>query len=166
MDALTPLQDKIQSPNDIAALFQPLRGKYPLVTTNGCFDLLHLGHLKLLAHCASLSPYVVVLLNDDAAVKKLKGPSRPLQDKKSRSLIMASLSFVWRVSIFKEDTPLETLKILQPDIHVKGADYTDKKIPEENYMQSIGGKMDFFRLEPGISTSELIKKITGGTPSS
>lgn len=162
MDNLTTLQNKVISPKNLknmAEQFAPLRGQYPMVTTNGCFDLLHFGHLKLLTFCASLSPYVVVLLNSDASVRQLKGPSRPIQDEQSRSLLLAGFSFVWRVCLFREQTPIETLKILRPNIHVKSSEYQSQQIPEEQLMRELGGEMKYFPLEPNFSTTQLIQKI-------
>lgn len=159
MKPFESLQEKIKSPQEIATSFKPLRGQYRLVTTNGCFDLLHRGHLKSLVYCASLSPYCVVLINSDTSVKKLKGPSRPIQDETTRSLLVAALSCVWRVALFSEETPMEALKTLRPDIHVKGEDYKDKDIPEAALMRELGGKMAFFPLEANCGTTQLIEKI-------
>ena len=159
MDILKTAEQKIKSPIDISQAFQPLKGQYPLVTTNGCFDLLHYGHLKSLAFANEYSPYLVVLINSDNSVKKLKSIGRPIQADHDRAIALACLSFVWRVAIFQEDTPLEALKIIKPDIHIKGEEYKDKEIPEKKWIESYGGKMIFAPAYKGISTSTLIAKI-------
>jgi rfaE bifunctional protein nucleotidyltransferase chain/domain len=159
MTTLQKLKDKITTPDKINTLFKSMRGKHPLVTTNGCFDLLHLGHLHILSHCASLSPYTVVLINNDLSVKTLKGPKRPIQNEQTRSILLASLSFVWRVVIFSEPTPIKCLEIIKPDIHVKGADYKDQELPEAALMKTLGGKMEFFPILEGFSTTEICNTL-------
>ncbi|HEX3008020.1 MAG TPA: adenylyltransferase/cytidyltransferase family protein, partial [Bacteroidales bacterium] len=93
-----------------------------VVFTNGCFDILHRGHVEYLAKAASLADVMVVGLNTDSSVTRLKGASRPVQDENSRALILASLSFVTKVVLFDEDTPYELIKFVQPDVLVKGSD--------------------------------------------
>jgi rfaE bifunctional protein nucleotidyltransferase chain/domain len=137
----------------------PLRtqGK-KLVTTNGCFDLLHAGHIRYLTEAASLGDILVVGINNDASVKKLKGPMRPLQNENDRALIIASLSMVDAVFIFREDDPRAFLEILRPDVHVKGGDYPNDII-EKPVVEKYGGTVRIVSLYKGFSTSSMVSKI-------
>jgi len=159
MTLFKPLEQKIKSVTSIADDFLPLRATYPLVTTNGCFDLLHIGHLQNLLTGAGLSPYLVVLLNSDVSVKQLKGSNRPIQTEHDRALILASLSVVWRVAIFNEPTPVRALEILKPNIHVKGAEYEHQEIPEKHLIPKWGGKLVFAPELPNKRTSLLINQL-------
>ena len=159
MDPVQSAQSKICDLQKITKDFEPMRGQYPLVTTNGCFDLLHAGHIRSFAFAAEQSPYVVVLVNSDASVQKLKGAGRPIQPTQDRALIIASIQFVWRVCIFNEDTPVNALQILKPNIHLKGEEYKDQTIPEQAVLQSYGGKMVYVPTYKGLSTSAIIDRI-------
>ena len=126
------------------------------VFTNGCFDIIHLGHIKLLEECKKLSKNgrVIVGLNSDESVKKLKGKARPVNDQQSRKVILESIKFVDEVIIFKEDTPEDLLSRLKPDILVKGGDYTLEKIVGKQYAKQVV----IFEYVDGYSTTNIIKK--------
>lgn len=136
--------------------------------TNGCFDILHKGHVTYLAHTADFGTKLVVALNTDASVKRLgKGDERPVNPETARCMVMASLGFVDAVVLFDEDTPLETIVALQPDILVKGADYdaeeTDpaskKYIVGSAEVRTYGGTVKTVDLVPGFSTTTIINKL-------
>jgi D-beta-D-heptose 7-phosphate kinase/D-beta-D-heptose 1-phosphate adenosyltransferase len=127
--------------------------------TNGVFDILHEGHIKVLSQAASLADVLIVGVNSDASVKRLKGNSRPLNTQQSRSLILASLIMVDAVIVFEEDTPLELIKIILPDVLVKGGDYTINTIAGANEVIANGGKIEIIPLEEGFSTTGIIDKI-------
>ncbi|MCC9136665.1 D-glycero-beta-D-manno-heptose 1-phosphate adenylyltransferase [Pontibacter silvestris] len=130
-----------------------------IVFTNGCFDLLHLGHVDYLEKARSLGDKLVLGLNTDASISRIKGPSRPLQDETSRARIMASLLFIDAVVLFNEDTPLELIKIVQPDILVKGDDYTVESIVGHEVVLARGGEVKTVPLVKGYSTTNIVKKI-------
>lgn len=132
-----------------------------VVFTNGCFDLLHLGHVDYLEQTARLADRLVIGLNSDASVARLKGDDRPVLDEQSRARILAALEFVDMVVIFEEDTPLELIKALEPEILVKGEDYTEEEIVGGEEVKSWGGKVARIPLLEGHSTSALIRKIKG-----
>lgn len=129
------------------------------VFTNGCFDIIHLGHIDYLARAASLGGKLVIGLNTDASVSKLKGPNRPVQDEKSRALILAALQFVDAVILFDEETPKELISFLIPDILVKGSDYSIDQIIGADVVLNNGGKVETMDFVPGYSTSKIIEKI-------
>lgn len=129
------------------------------VFTNGCFDIIHLGHIDYLARAASLGGKLVIGLNTDASVSKLKGPNRPVQDEKSRALILAALQFVDAVILFDEETPKELISFLIPDILVKGSDYSIDQIVGADVVLNNGGRVETMDFVPGYSTSKIIEKI-------
>jgi D-glycero-beta-D-manno-heptose 1-phosphate adenylyltransferase len=130
-----------------------------IVFTNGCFDILHRGHIEYLAKAASQGDVLVVGLNSDDSVRRIKGPTRPFQDELSRALILASLHFVDRVVLFEEDTPYNLISDVQPDILVKGADYKPEKIVGYDIVKAKGGKIVTIQLTEGFSTTNIIKKL-------
>jgi len=127
--------------------------------TNGCFDILHQGHIASLSQAAAEADFLIVGANADASVGKLKGPQRPVNDQQSRSLLLASLLMVDAVIIFEEDTPLELITSLRPDVLVKGGDYTLEQIVGAKEVLSWGGRVVINPLVPGFSTTGLIEKI-------
>ncbi len=130
-----------------------------VVFTNGCFDILHKGHIELLSHAASLGDFLIVGVNADLSVKKLKGEDRPVNDEAFRSLMLASLAIVDAVVVFPEDTPLEIITSIEPDIIVKGGDYqADQVVGAEEVMKN-GGEVVIVPLVNGYSTTGLIAKI-------
>lgn len=135
-----------------------------VVWTNGCFDIVHAGHLASLARARELGDVLVVGVNSDASVRRLKGEGRPLLPAAERAALLAALRPVDYVVIFDEDTPEAVLSRLQPEIHCKGADYggTDGKvIPERAVVEAYGGRVELLPLVPGRSTSELVREIRG-----
>ncbi len=130
-----------------------------VVFTNGCFDLLHKGHVDYLARAADLGNRLVVGLNTDASVSAIKGPSRPIQDENSRMQILASLGFVDAVTLFGEDTPYDLIACVKPDILVKGSDYQPENIVGFDIVTARGGKVMTLDFVPGYSTSAIEKKI-------
>lgn len=132
-----------------------------IVFTNGCFDILHLGHVELLAQCRTYGDYVILGLNSDASVKRLKGETRPINDQTARAAVLAALSFVDAVVIFDEDTPLELIKIIQPDVLVKGGDYDAEKVVGADVVRQRGGEVRIVPIVKGYSTTDLISKTSG-----
>lgn len=130
-----------------------------IVFTNGCFDLVHRGHVEYLAKAADLGQRLVVGLNTDASVSRLKGPTRPLVDQDSRAILMAAFAFVDLVVFFDEDTPYELIKAIQPDILVKGSDYRPESIVGYDIVTGRGGKVETIDFVEGFSTTRLIEKI-------
>jgi len=133
-----------------------------VVWTNGCFDLLHVGHLRSLQAARALGDVLVVGLNSDASVRHLKGPGRPILLAEERAELLAALECVGHVVFFDENTPESALARLKPDIHCKGDDYAPphgKAIPEADVVQAYGGRVAFLPLVPGTSTSGIIDKI-------
>ena len=127
--------------------------------TNGVFDILHPGHIYSLSAAAREADYLVVGLNSDASVKRLKGPERPVNDEQSRALVLASLVIVDAVVIFEEDTPLELVKFLMPDVKVKGGDYKVHEIAGAREVKEAGGRVIINPILPEWSTTSLIEKI-------
>jgi rfaE bifunctional protein nucleotidyltransferase chain/domain len=130
-----------------------------IVFTNGCFDILHRGHIHLLTKAADLGDVLVVGLNSDESVRKLKGINRPLQDEITRASLLASLFYVSAVVLFHEETPLELIKLITPDILVKGGDYTFENIVGAKWVTEHGGKVEVISLLEGYSTSNIEEKL-------
>jgi D-beta-D-heptose 7-phosphate kinase/D-beta-D-heptose 1-phosphate adenosyltransferase len=132
------------------------RDKLSVGFANGCFDLIHPGHVSLIAQAAAACDRLIMALNSDASVKRLKGPSRPIQDEAARAAVMGAIKGVAAVIIFDEDTPLEAIEALQPDVLIKGADYTFDKVVGADIVQRRGGRVVLADLSPGQSTSRLV----------
>ncbi len=130
-----------------------------IVFTNGCFDILHLGHVDYLEKAHQLGNKLVLGLNTDASICRLKGPERPLQDEMSRARVMASLLFVDMVLLFMEDTPYELIAAIKPDILVKGDDYAIENIVGHDIVQENGGIVKTITLVEGYSTTRIVEKI-------
>jgi rfaE bifunctional protein nucleotidyltransferase chain/domain len=130
-----------------------------IVFTNGCFDLLHSGHLQYLAQAKNLGTKLIIGLNSDASTKRLKGEHRPINDEKSRSLMLASLVFIDAIIIFEEDTPLELIQKIQPDVLVKGGDYAIEQIVGAAEVQAKGGFVTTLSFLEGYSTTSIETKI-------
>lgn len=128
--------------------------------TNGVFDILHKGHISSLSQAALEADYLVVGLNTDASVKRLKGESRPVNDQEARALVMASLVMVDAVVLFDEDTPLELIKAIMPDVLVKGGDYTVEQIAGAKEVIANGGRVVINPILEGFSTTGLIKSLS------
>lgn len=130
-----------------------------IVFTNGVFDLLHPGHLALLRECASLGDLVLVAINDDASVARLKGPSRPLYPAAERAEILLALRWVDAVTTFSEDTPLVTIERVRPHVLVKGAEYGTGEIVGEDFVVANGGRVVRFPMTKGHSTSDIVRRM-------
>ncbi|MBL6449689.1 D-glycero-beta-D-manno-heptose 1-phosphate adenylyltransferase [Fulvivirga sp. 29W222] len=130
-----------------------------VVFTNGCFDILHLGHVDYLEKARQRGDKLVLGLNTDSSVKRLKGKDRPLNDQYARARLLASLAFVDALTYFDEDTPYELIKELKPDILVKGNDYLAENIVGADIVVANGGKVETIALVEGFSTSNIIEKI-------
>jgi D-beta-D-heptose 7-phosphate kinase/D-beta-D-heptose 1-phosphate adenosyltransferase len=127
--------------------------------TNGVFDILHEGHIAVLSEAASFADVLIVGVNSDASVKKLKGDSRPVNNENSRALIIASLIMVDAVVIFNEETPIELIRIIQPDVLVKGGDYTLDTMVGAKEVLDAGGRVEIVPIKEGFSTTGIIKNI-------
>lgn len=132
-----------------------------VVFTNGCFDILHYGHLYLLARAKDLGDHLVVAINTDSSVIRLKGPNRPINSQTTRAMQLAALSMVDMVTYFSEDTPLAIIKRIMPDILVKGGDYGKKDIVGANEVEAAGGQVVTIPFQKGYSTTELLSKLDG-----
>jgi len=130
-----------------------------IVFTNGCFDLLHPGHISLIRQCAALGDRLVVGLNSDASVRRLKGPGRPVQNEQSRALLLAALQGVDAVVLFDEDTPLELIRRVRPDVLVKGSDYTVETVVGADLVREYGGRVHLAQLMDGYSTTNLMRRM-------
>lgn len=130
-----------------------------IVFTNGCFDIMHLGHVDYLEKARNLGDRLVVGLNTDSSVSRFKGPDRPVQDQQSRAMVMAGFQFVDMVILFDEETPLELISELLPDILVKGSDYLAENIVGAEVVKKNGGEVKTIDFVPGYSTSRIVEKI-------
>ncbi|HEV3383702.1 MAG TPA: adenylyltransferase/cytidyltransferase family protein [Gemmata sp.] len=151
------------TPADLPILGNSLRESGRVVVwTNGCFDLFHAGHVRSLRAARACGDVLVVGINSDASVRRLKGAGRPILPAVERTELIASLGCVDHVVVFEEDTPEECIRLLRPDVHCKGADYAlphGKPIPEATLVEGYGGRVAFLPLIDGLSTSELIRRI-------
>lgn len=129
-----------------------------VVFTNGCFDIIHAGHIDYLSKARNLGDVLVVGLNSDESVRRLKGPQRPINGVDARSKVLASLYFVDYVIVFEEDTPLNLIKSVRPDILVKGGDYTRDTVVGADFVESYGGKVVILPLLKGYSTTSILNK--------
>ncbi len=165
LEALTPERGALRKVmNRSAALEQVERWRrrgWRIGFTNGCFDLLHPGHVHLLEQARSWCDRLVVGLNTDASVKRLKGPARPIQSEAARAAVLASLATVDCVTLFDEDTPVELIRELRPDVLVKGADYTVEQVVGGNIVLDYGGQVKLAALLPGNSTTATVARIKG-----
>ena len=133
-----------------------------VVFTNGCFDILHLGHIDYLSKAKDLGDVLLIGLNTDFSVQRLKGESRPVVNENARAMLLASLHFVDAVVLFDEDTPYELIKIVQPNILVKGSDYKEEDIVGYDIVKSNGGSIKTIDFLEGYSTSLIIEKLKNG----
>ena len=164
MSRIENIQRKIISRQELDRWLAIARFKNrKIVFTNGCFDILHKGHVNYLAEASALGDLLVVGLNTDDSVKRLKGDSKPLLDETARALILASLSQVSAVVLFDEDTPYELIRKVQPDVLVKGGDYVPEDIVGYDLVTARGGKVLTINLTEGYSSSSLIAKMSGNS---
>lgn len=132
--------------------------KKKIVFTNGCFDLLHIGHVTYLEEAKKLGDILIVGINTDASVSKLKGPTRPIQNEKDRSEILAALKSVDHTILFSEETPLNLIKLIKPDVLVKGGDWKIEQIVGSDFVLSYGGSVQSLNFVHGKSTTSIIEK--------
>jgi rfaE bifunctional protein nucleotidyltransferase chain/domain len=130
-----------------------------VVTTNGCFDILHVGHVRYLQKTKSFADTLIVLLNSDKSVRSIKGPTRPINNENDRAEILCALSCVDYVVMFDEDSPRNLLDEMKPDVYTKGADYTMETLPEADIMRKNGTRVEFISFVEGKSTTNIINKI-------
>ncbi len=159
MDKFEHLKSKILTKEELKPLLNVLKFQdKKIVFSNGCFDILHRGHIEYLSKAASLGNCLVIGLNTDASVRRLKGENRPVQDEISRAQVMASLHFVDFVVLFDEDTPYELIKYVMPDMLVKGSDYKEDDIVGADIVKTNGGKVATIDLVDGYSTTSVIER--------
>ena len=144
----------------LSSELEMLRKGKTIVFTNGCFDILHRGHVSYLARARDLGDYLVIGLNSDSSVNKLKGIGRPLNSEMDRAFVLAGLASVDFITIFSEATPEKTIEIIKPDIHTKGGDYNENDLPEKRILDKIGSRIVLLPFESGFSTTSLIKRIS------
>ncbi len=160
MDKLNIIQSKIIDINNIEShlTYWNLKNK-KIVFTNGCFDILHRGHIEYLAQAANHGDILLIGLNTDNSVRRIKGNSRPVQDQFARALVLASLQFVSAVILFDEDTPYELIKRVKPDVLVKGSDYKAEDIVGYDIVTAKGGEVVTIDFIEGYSTTSIIEKL-------
>lgn len=134
-------------------------GGETVVTTNGCFDILHVGHVRYLQKTKTFADYSIVLLNSDKSVKAIKGEGRPINNENDRAEILCALSCVDFVVFFDEDSPRDLLDEIKPDVHTKGADYSVETLPEADVILKNGGKIKFIEFVEGKSTTNTINSM-------
>ena len=156
------LQERIFTADEIKQEVIRIRLKSKTIAfTNGVFDILHEGHIAVLSEAASFADVLIVGVNSDASVKKLKGEKRPVNNENSRALIVSSLIMVDAVIIFNEETPIELIKIIKPDVLIKGGDYTLDTIVGSKEILDAGGRVEIIPIKEGFSTTGIIEKISG-----
>jgi rfaE bifunctional protein nucleotidyltransferase chain/domain len=146
---------------ELLELLEKVRGKKKIVFTNGCFDILHAGHADYLNKAKSLGDILVVGINSDASVRRIKGEKRPILPQQMRAYLLDNLKPVDYVVIFEEDTPLELIKAIKPDVLVKGADWDLERIVGADFVLSYGGRVERIAFSFDISTSKVIERILG-----
>lgn len=159
MNHLEKIQNKILNKDNLAEWVAECRAKgSKIVFSNGCFDILHRGHVEYLAKAADFGDEMLIGLNSDASVKRLKGPSRPINDEYARAIVLAGLEFVSAVVLFDEDTPYNLIKAVQPDVLVKGSDYKPEDIVGYDIVTAKGGRVETIDFVDGYSTTRTIEK--------
>lgn len=130
-----------------------------LVTTNGCFDILHVGHVKYLEKSKEFGDILMVLLNSDKSIRAIKGEGRPVNNENDRAYLLCALNCVDYVILFDEESPRNLLEEIKPDIHTKGEDYTIDTLPEADTILKNGGRVEFIKFVEGKSTTNILKKL-------
>ena len=151
--------DKICELGLLQTLIESWRKDGKIVFTNGCFDILHIGHVDYLEQAAGKGDRLIVGLNTDNSVKRLKGPERPVNNEYARARVLAALQFVDAVILFDDDTPANLIEALCPDVLVKGDDYTVENIVGAKFVIANGGKVETIPLVPGVSTTNILSTI-------
>lgn len=163
MTKLDKIQSKIHTKESLSVLLKKWeKENKKIVFTNGCFDIIHRGHIEYLSKAADLGDVLFIGVNSDKSVRKLKGDNRPLQDEDSRLLILASLSFVDALVLFEEQTPYELIQFVKPHILVKGSDYKAEDIVGYDIVIKRGGEVKTIDFLPGYSTTAIEQKIRKG----
>lgn len=151
---------KLVKREELPELLKELRSQgKTIVTTNGCFDILHVGHVRYLQKTKTFADVLIVALNSDISVKKIKGPDRPVNNENDRAEILCALSCVDYVVLFDEASPENLLVEIKPDVHTKGADYTVETLPEAKAIMANGGRIEFISFVEGKSTTAVIEKM-------
>jgi len=158
MNSLSAIHNKFIQPEQVSHTRSGLKGK-KIIFTNGCFDILHAGHIQYLCAARDLGDVLWIGLNSDESVRKLKGITRPVNNLDDRAMLLASLFFVDLITPFYQSTPIELLSLVKPDIHVKGGDYVKEDLPEYQTVVENGGKIEILQFIAGKSTSGIIQKI-------
>ena len=130
-----------------------------LAVTNGCFDILHVGHVRYLNMSSQCADYLMVLLNSDKSVRAIKGETRPINKQEDRAEVLSALNCIDFVMFFDENSPAKLLEEIKPDVYTKGADYNLENLPEAKSIQSYGGKIAFIDLVEGVSTTKILEKL-------
>ena len=163
MSELHKINDKIISLEELKARIESWKANgEKIVFTNGCFDILHRGHVEVLVKTADLGDKLIIGLNSDSSIKKLKKENRPIVDEKSRALLLAAFSFVDAIVLFSEQTPINLIAEIKPDILAKGGDYEIQEIVGHNIVQGNGGEVITIPLTEGFSSTNIIDKIQNG----
>ena len=146
--------------NELPNLLKQLRDENKtIVTTNGCFDILHVGHVRYLEKTKTFADVLIVALNSDKSVKSIKGESRPINNENDRAEVLSGLKSVDYVVLFDEDSPIDLLLEIKPDVYTKGADYTVETLPEAKKIMEAGGRIEFISFVEGKSTTSIIEKM-------
>ena len=154
------LEGKIKKREELKVIISRLKEKgKKIVFTNGCFDLLHFGHVKYLQDAKKIGDVLIVAINNDSSVKKIKGDKRPLINETDRARTIAALESVDYVTLFGEETPLKTIKLIKPDVLVKGSDWKEENIVGNKFVLGYGGEVRRIKLVARRSTTGLINKI-------
>ena len=160
MPLISKVREKIITTDNLALkVSQWKKNKMKVAFTNGCFDILHLGHLEILTKSKEFGDRLIVAVNSDESVRKLKGKERPINNFQTRSNILASFSFVDYVVEFSDDTPKKLIQIIKPDVLIKGGDYKKKNIVGHDIVSSYGGKTIIIPLIDGLSSTNTLNKI-------
>ncbi|MDH3216140.1 MAG: adenylyltransferase/cytidyltransferase family protein [Candidatus Krumholzibacteria bacterium] len=147
--------------DDLAATAEELRHRgVRVVFTNGCFDLLHPGHIRLISKAAAMGDRVMIAINDDASVRRLKGDDRPIYPVVERAEILLALRWVDYVTAFPEDTPLQTIRMVRPDVLVKGGEYRERDIVGATFVRSYGGRVARVTMKKGFSTRLIVRRVS------
>jgi len=151
---------KIVASGQLIKVIQRHRKKGRVIAfTNGCFDIIHYGHIRYLEKAKGSNRILIVGLNSDSSVRKIKGTGRPICSQKMRAAVLAALSCVDYVTLFSQETPEKLIRSLRPDVLIKGADWKGRPVAGGDFTRENGGRVEFVRFEPGFSTSRLIQKI-------
>ena len=162
MSTKTHFSEKIFDLDSISEKVNNWKSKNHIVFTNGCFDILHLGHIDYLFKASKLGDKLIVGLNTDKSIQHIKGENRPIQNESSRASILASLSCVDAVVLFHQDTPKQLIELIQPNTLVKGADYKIEDIVGSDFVIANGGSVETIPFLKGYSTSHIINSIKNG----